>query len=62
MIENAVILMPTISWGNDMMMMPYSDPFLPIWVVMLLGYGSPILGMALAVLYTVWEDRQKGHS
>ncbi len=60
MIENAVILMPTISWGNDMMM-PYSDPFLPIWAVMLIAYGSPIRGMALAVLYTVWEDRQKGH-
>ena len=58
MIENAVILMPTISWGSDMMM-SYSDPFLPIWAVMLIAYGSPLLGMALGFLHCIWEDRRE---
>lgn len=59
MIENAVILMPTISWGADIMMMPFHGPILPIWAVMLIAYGSPILGMALGVLSCIWEDRKR---
>jgi len=60
MIENATILISTVSssLGGDIIMMS-SVPILPIWAVMLIAYGSPILGMALGFLVGIWDDRKR---